>query len=110
MLSVGALVFLYVADTWSGKAAPAIAGRFDVYLRAYPFSDGLNVRDDADGLSLLAKPGKHVQRHIEGIFVQCSETFVEKDGIDSHISAGHTGKAKGQRETDEEAFSAREIA
>ena len=110
MLSAQTLVFLEIVDTWSGKAAPSITRRLDVYLRTYPFPDGLNVRDDADGLSLLAKPGKHVQSHIEGVFVQCAETFVEKDGVYTHISAGHTGKTEGQRETDEEAFAAREIA
>jgi hypothetical protein len=57
----------------------------------------------------LLQSRKGLQGCFERVFVEGSESFIEKERIDSYISAGHVREAERQGEADDEAFAAGEI-
>lgn len=112
----------FVHDAWcvrSCAALPAAARTFDsafaVFagddpdLCAYPVFQCADMRDDADQFAVLLQACQGVQCGFECRFIERSEAFVEKQGIDTDVAAGHAGQSQCQRQADDEAFAAGKV-
>ena len=86
----------------TGQAASTASFRRDPYLQAYPLTHSLHMGDDAYHLALLMQGGEHVESGVQGFLIQSAEAFVQKDGIHTHVPAGHLCESQGQRQTDDE--------
>ena len=82
----------------------------DPDLCADPVFQCADMRDDADQFAVLLQAGQCIQRGFERRFVERAEAFVKKQGIDADIPAGHAGQTQCQRQADDEALAAGEIA
>ena len=65
--------------------------------------------NNADQLAVLPQTGQRFQRRLQGFFIERAEAFVQKQGIDPDVFAGHLRKPQRQRQTDDETFSSGQI-
>ena len=70
------------------------------------FLESWDVRDDADEFPFLVKFSEGFDGGLQRFFIQGSKSFIEKEGIDTDLLAGHAGKAEGKGEADDEALAA----
>lgn len=113
----------FVHDAWcvrSCAALPTASRAFDSAFAAFAGDDPdlcadsvfqcADMRDDADQFAVLLQAGQCVQCGFEGFFIERSEAFVQKQGIDADIPAGHAGESQCQRQADDEALAAGKVA
>ena len=67
------------------------------------------MRDYADDLAVLLQAGKGLEGGLQGVFVQSAEAFVQKERVYPDVLTGHSGQAKCQGQTDDEALTAGEV-
>ena len=67
------------------------------------------MRYNTDELAVLLQFRKSLQGCFEGVVVERSESFIEKERIHPYIPAGHLRKTKRQSKAHDKAFAAGEV-